>query len=57
MTINASAAVLWPSTVAAAEKQGVARSQVSGTTQNDILKEYNRPGHVHLPAATPRCGL
>src|ERR1039457_4912236 len=38
MTINASAAVLLAMYVAAAEKQGVSRAQVSGTTQNDILK-------------------
>jgi methylmalonyl-CoA mutase N-terminal domain/subunit len=40
MTINATAPVLLALYVAAAEKQGVARGQVSGTTQNDILKEY-----------------
>jgi methylmalonyl-CoA mutase N-terminal domain/subunit len=40
MTINATAPILLAMYVAAAEKQGVARSGVSGTTQNDILKEY-----------------
>jgi methylmalonyl-CoA mutase N-terminal domain/subunit len=40
MTINATAPILLALYVAAAEKQGVARSRVSGTTQNDILKEY-----------------
>ena len=40
MTINATAPILLACYVAAAEKQGVARSDVSGTTQNDILKEY-----------------
>jgi methylmalonyl-CoA mutase, N-terminal domain len=40
MTINATAPILLALYVAAAERQGVARSQVSGTTQNDILKEY-----------------
>jgi methylmalonyl-CoA mutase, N-terminal domain len=40
MTINATAAILLALYVAAAEKQGVARDRVSGTTQNDILKEY-----------------
>ena len=40
MTINATAPILLALYVAAAEKQGVARSAVSGTTQNDILKEY-----------------
>ncbi len=40
MTINATAPILLALYVAAAEKQGVARAAVSGTTQNDILKEY-----------------
>jgi methylmalonyl-CoA mutase, N-terminal domain len=40
MTINATAAILLALYVAAAEKQGVARPLISGTTQNDILKEY-----------------
>ena len=49
MTINASAAVLLALYVAVAEKQGVARSQVSGTTQNDILKEYIARGTYIFP--------
>jgi methylmalonyl-CoA mutase N-terminal domain/subunit len=49
MTINASAAVLLAMYVAAAEKQGVSRSQVSGTTQNDILKEYIARGTYIFP--------
>ena len=49
MTINASAAVLLALYVAVAEKQGVARSQVSGTTQNDILKEYIARGTYTFP--------
>jgi methylmalonyl-CoA mutase, N-terminal domain len=40
MTINATAAILVALYVTAAEKQGVARAEVSGTVQNDILKEY-----------------
>ena len=40
MTINATAPILLGLYVAAAERQGVARAAVSGTTQNDILKEY-----------------
>src|SRR5690349_12902842 len=40
MTINATAPILLALYVAAAEKQGVERSRVSRTTQNDILKEY-----------------
>jgi len=40
MTINATAATLVALYVAAAEKQGVERARLSGTVQNDILKEY-----------------
>jgi (2R)-ethylmalonyl-CoA mutase len=40
MTINAPAAWLLGLYVANAENQGVASSQLRGTTQNDILKEY-----------------
>src|SRR5262245_28143539 len=40
MTINAPAAVVFCMYLAVAEKQGVASSALSGTLQNDILKEY-----------------
>ena len=40
MTINAPAAILLAMYIAVAEKQGVGPEQVSGTIQNDILKEY-----------------
>jgi methylmalonyl-CoA mutase N-terminal domain/subunit len=40
MTINSTAAILLALYVAAAERQGVPRARISGTTQNDILKEY-----------------
>lgn len=40
MTINAPAIVILAMYYAVAEKQGVPRSQVKGTLQNDILKEY-----------------
>jgi len=40
MTINAPAAVLWAMYIAVAEKQGVSPKVISGTIQNDILKEY-----------------
>jgi methylmalonyl-CoA mutase N-terminal domain/subunit len=49
MTINATAAILLALYVAAAERQGVARSEVSGTTQNDILKEYIARGTYIYP--------
>ena len=50
MTINATAPILLALYVAAAEAQGVERARISGTTQNDILKEYIARGHLHLPA-------
>jgi methylmalonyl-CoA mutase, N-terminal domain len=40
MTINSTAAILLALYTAAAQKQGVPRERISGTTQNDILKEY-----------------
>src|SRR3989442_2809045 len=40
MTINSPAAVLWAMYLAVAEQQGVEWSRLSGTIQNDILKEY-----------------
>jgi methylmalonyl-CoA mutase N-terminal domain/subunit len=40
MTINAPAAILWAMYIAVAEKQGVSPRVISGTIQNDILKEY-----------------
>ncbi|TBR26695.1 MAG: protein meaA, partial [Reyranella sp.] len=40
MTINAPAAWLLSLYIATAEAQGVERSKLQGTTQNDIIKEY-----------------
>ncbi len=40
MTINPTAAILWAMYIAVAEEQGVSPRMISGTTQNDILKEY-----------------
>ena len=40
MTINSPAPVIWAMYLAVAEKQGVDWSRLSGTLQNDILKEY-----------------
>jgi len=40
MTINGPAAVVWAFYIAAAERRGIPRSALGGTTQNDILKEY-----------------
>jgi len=40
MTINPPAAILWAMYIAVAEKQGVPSEVISGTIQNDMLKEY-----------------
>ena len=40
MTINAPAAILWAMYIVAGEKQGVKPEKLTGTIQNDILKEY-----------------
>jgi methylmalonyl-CoA mutase, N-terminal domain len=40
MTINSPAAVIWAMYLAVAEKQGAGWKRISGTLQNDILKEY-----------------
>ena len=40
MTINAPAAIIWAMYIAVAQKQGVPMSDLGGTIQNDILKEY-----------------
>jgi methylmalonyl-CoA mutase N-terminal domain/subunit len=49
MTINAPAAVLLAMYIAVAEKQGVSPEQLSGTIQNDILKEYIARGTYIFP--------
>ena len=50
MTINATAAWMLALYVAVADEQGVPRDQLSGTTQNDIIKEYlSRGTHVFPP--------
>ncbi|AET67185.1 methylmalonyl-CoA mutase family protein [Desulfosporosinus orientis DSM 765] len=40
MTINAPASIIWCMYIVAAEKQGVSANKLTGTIQNDILKEY-----------------
>jgi methylmalonyl-CoA mutase N-terminal domain/subunit len=40
MTINSPAAVIWAMYIAAAERRGIPKETLGGTTQNDILKEY-----------------
>ncbi|MDP4796101.1 MAG: methylmalonyl-CoA mutase family protein, partial [Rhodospirillales bacterium] len=55
MTINAPAAWLLALYVATAERQGVARDQLSGTVQNDIIKEYlSRGTYIFPPAPSMR---
>ncbi|MGH2353215.1 MAG: acyl-CoA mutase large subunit family protein, partial [Chloroflexota bacterium] len=55
MTINATATILLALYVAAAERQGVPPAQLSGTTQNDILKEYVARGtYVYPPRPSLR---
>jgi methylmalonyl-CoA mutase, N-terminal domain len=49
MTINAPAAVLLAMYIAVAEKQGAKRTDISGTIQNDILKEYIARGTYIFP--------
>ncbi len=40
MTITSPAAILWAMYLVVAERQGVSRANLSGTIQNDILKEF-----------------
>ena len=55
MTINATAAWLLALYVAVAEEQGAPRASLSGTTQNDIIKEYlSRGTYVFPPAPSMR---
>ncbi len=49
MTINATAAILLSLYVATARRQGVATERLSGTVQNDILKEYIARGTYIFP--------
>jgi len=49
MTINATAAILLSLYVVVARRQGVASERLSGTTQNDILKEYIARGTYIFP--------
>ncbi|MBI3950672.1 MAG: methylmalonyl-CoA mutase [Acidobacteria bacterium] len=55
MTINATAAILLALYLAVARKQGVPFDQVSGTVQNDILKEYIARGtYIYPPGPSLR---
>ncbi len=55
MTINATAAILLSLYIAVAKRQGVAPSRLSGTVQNDVLKEYVARGtYIYPPRASLR---
>jgi len=51
MTINSPAAILWAMYLAVAEKQGAGWERISGTIQNDILKEYIAQKEFIFPPA------
>ena len=55
MTINATAPILLAMYIALGKKQGVDAAKLSGTTQNDILKEYIARGtHIFPPRPSMR---
>ncbi|MCJ0742506.1 acyl-CoA mutase large subunit family protein [Pedobacter montanisoli] len=55
MTINATASILLAMYIALAKKQGADLQQISGTIQNDILKEYAARGtYIYPPKPSMR---
>jgi methylmalonyl-CoA mutase N-terminal domain/subunit len=55
MTINATASILLALYVAVARRRGIAEAELSGTVQNDILKEYVARGtYIYPPAPSLR---
>jgi methylmalonyl-CoA mutase, N-terminal domain len=55
MTINSPASTLWAMYLAVAEKQGADWTRISGTLQNDILKEYiAQKEYIYPPAPSMR---
>ena len=55
MTINATASILLSLYIAVGKKQGVDPSELNGTLQNDILKEYIARGtHIYPPRHSMR---
>ena len=55
MTINATASILLAMYIALAKKQGADLRQISGTIQNDILKEYAARGtYIYPPKPSMR---
>lgn len=58
MTINATAPILLSLLIAVAEENGVSRSRLGGTVQNDILKEYVARGtYVYPPVPSMRLAV
>jgi len=51
MTINSPAAIIWAMYLVAARKNGADWKKISGTTQNDILKEYIAQKEYIFPPA------
>ena len=51
MTINSPAAIVWAMYLVVAEKNGADWKKISGTTQNDILKEYIAQKEYIFPPA------
>ena len=51
MTINSPAATIWAMYLVVAEKNGASWKNISGTTQNDILKEYIAQKEYIFPPA------
>src|SRR5512147_1113124 len=55
MTINSPASILWAMYLVVAEKQGADWKKISGTIQNDILKEYiAQKEYIYPPAPSMR---
>ncbi len=55
MTINSPASILWAMYLVVAEKQGASWDKISGTIQNDILKEYiAQKEYIYPPAESMR---
>lgn len=55
MTINSPASALWAMYLVVAEKQGADWNKISGTLQNDILKEYiAQKEYIYPPAESMR---
>src|ERR1700746_912298 len=55
MTINSPASILWAMYLVVAEKQGADWKKISGTIQNDILKEYiAQKEYIYPPSPSMR---